>query len=288
MNAPGIEIPLNIIKPSAPFEATVVENQDLTPESSEDVRHIVLNLGDSGLRYLEGQSVGIIPPGLDAAGKPLRLRLYSVASARDGDDGNGQTVSLCVKRTIYTNEAGETVRGVCSNYLNDRAPGDRVKLCGPIGKHFLLPEDPQAPILMFATGTGIAPFRAFLRQRARQGHTGPALLIFGVRTSAELLYLEELRTLLNGPDDQLALAISREQSNAAGGRMYVGDRLADVGDAVRKLVAGGNLTIYQCGLKGMEAGVEDAFARLLALDGLDFAALKPEWVRTKRWLVDTY
>ncbi|MEB3285693.1 MAG: ferredoxin--NADP(+) reductase [Candidatus Sericytochromatia bacterium] len=288
MTATGIEIPLNLVKPSAPYEATVIENRCLTPGSSEDVRHIVLSLGESGLRYLEGQSVGVIPPGLDEAGKPLRLRLYSVASARGGDDDTGTTVSLCVKRTIYENERGEIVRGVCSNYLNDRVAGDRVKICGPIGKHFLLPPDPEQPIVMFATGTGIAPFRAFLRQRSILKHRGAAILIFGVRTSNELLYLEELQALLKEPGDRLALAISREQKNAEGGRMYVGDRLHDLGDDVLRLLSGGAFTIYQCGLKGMEAGVEAAFSRLLSQEGLDFSALKPEWVRAKRWLVDTY
>lgn len=288
MSAPGIDIPLNLVKPSTPYAATVRENLSLTPDSAEDVRHIVLDLGDSGLRYVEGQSVGVIPPGTDDAGKPLRLRLYSVASARDGDDETGRTVSLCVKRTIYQNDQGETVRGVCSNYLNDLKPGDQVKVCGPIGKHFLLPADSGEPILMFATGTGIAPFRAFLRQRARQGAQGPAILIFGVRTSAEALYLDEMRDLLRGPDDRLLMAISREQTNAEGGRMYVGDRLAEVADEVLRHVASGKLTVYQCGLKGMEAGVEAAFGRLLLPQGLDFATVKPDWVRAKRWLVDTY
>lgn len=288
MTAPGLDIPLNLVKPSTPYSATVLENCALTPDSGEDVRHIVLDLGDSGLRYVEGQSVGIIPPGTDEAGKPLRLRLYSVASARDGDDGQGGTVSLCVKRTVYQNDQGETVRGVCSNYLNDCKPGERVKVCGPIGKHFLLPADHNAPMVMFATGTGIAPFRAFLQQRKRAGGTGPALLIFGVRTSAEVLYLDELRSWLRGPEDRLLLAISREQTNPDGGRMYVGDRLAEVGEEVMRWVAGGSLTVYQCGLKGMEAGIEAAFTKLLRGQGYDFATLKPDWVRAKRWLVDTY
>lgn len=288
MSNTTVDIPLNLIRPSTPFVAKVLENIDLTPHSNEDNRHIVIDLAGSGLRYLEGQSIGVIVPGQDANGKPHRLRLYSIASSRDGDDGEAATISLCVKRTIYTNEAGEEVRGLCSNHLNDMKPGDPVQICGPIGKHFLLPADPMEPILMFATGTGIAPFRAFLKHRAKQPKRGPAILLFGVRTAADLLYAVELKQLMDGPDDRLALAISREQTNAKGGRMYVGDRLADVADVVAPLLAAGNLHVYQCGLKGMETGIEASCTEMLAPLGVDFAALKPELVKAKRWLVDTY
>jgi ferredoxin--NADP+ reductase len=279
---------LNLVKPSAPFVATVLENRDLTPDSADDVRHVVLDLSGSGLRYLDGQALGVIPPGQDAAGKPHRLRQYSIASPRGGDDGDDRTVSLTVKRVVYADEAGETVRGVCSNHLNDAQPGDQVLVCGPFGKHFMMPAEPVGPLLMIATGTGIAPFRGFLRQRARTSLATPAILVFGVRTTSDLLYVDELRGLLAGPEDQLLLAISREQTNASGGRMYVGDRLVELGDTLAPLLREQRLHVYQCGLKGMETGVEAACEALLAPHGLPFAGLKPELVKARRWLVDTY
>jgi ferredoxin--NADP+ reductase len=285
---PTLEPPLNLVKPSQPFAATVLENVDLTPDSPDDVRHLVLDLTGSGLRYLDGQALGVVPPGQDAAGKPHRLRQYSIASPRDGDDGQGCTVSLTVKRVVYENEAGETVRGVCSNHLNDARPGDRIAVCGPFGKHFMLPVEPVGPLLMIATGTGIAPFRGFLRQRARSGDATPAVLVFGVRTSADLLYVDELRGLLAGPEDRLVLAISREQTNAGGGRMYVGDRLLELGEVLAPKLCNRALHVYQCGLKGMETGVEAACQAMLSPLGVDFAALKPELVKARRWLVDTY
>ncbi|MEB3330233.1 MAG: FAD-binding oxidoreductase [Candidatus Sericytochromatia bacterium] len=288
MSHSTLEPPLNLVRPSQPFAATVLENGDLTPASADDVRHVVLDLTGSGLRYLDGQALGVVPPGVDAAGKPHRLRQYSIASPRDGDDGAGCTVSLTVKRVVYANEAGDEVRGVCSNHLADARPGDRVMVCGPFGKHFMMPTEPVGPLLMIATGTGIAPFRAFLRQRARGASVTPAFLVFGVRTSADLLYLDELRGLLDGPDDRLVLAISREQTNASGGRMYVGDRLVELGDTLAPLLRDQRLHVYQCGLKGMEAGVEAACQALLAPLDVDFAALKPELVKARRWLVDTY
>lgn len=283
-------IPLNIVKPSTPYEAKLLENVDLTPDSPDDVRHLVFDLGDSGLRYVEGQSVGIIPPGVDAAGKPHRLRLYSIASARMGDDGAAKSISLCVKRTIYKDEDGTEVLGVASNFCNDLKPGDTAKMCGPIGRHFLYPPEPGAPMLMIATGTGIAPFRAFLRYRASlpAEQRGPAYLVFGVRTSSALLYHEELQELLKYERDQYLVAISAEQKNARGGRMYVGDRLPELQDAIWPLLAERKIYVYQCGLKGMEAGVEASLADIATAHGWDWTQIRADLVAQKRWLVDTY
>jgi ferredoxin--NADP+ reductase len=90
------------------------------------------------------------------------LRLYSIASSAPGDYGDANTVSLCVKRLIYEDEDGKEVKGVCSNYLCDLKEGTDVKITGPVGKALLLPKDPNATVIMLATGTGIAPFRSFL------------------------------------------------------------------------------------------------------------------------------
>ena len=69
-----------------PATATVQGNYRLTAELADsDVRHIILDLGGQVFPILEGQSVGVIPPGLDSAGRPHRMRLYSVASPRDGE-----------------------------------------------------------------------------------------------------------------------------------------------------------------------------------------------------------
>ena len=112
---------------------------------------------------MEGQSIGIIPDGEDANGKPHKLRLYSIASTRHGDDCQGSTVSLCVRQLQYEKD-GTTINGVCSTFLCDIEPGAKVKITGPVGKEMLLPPDEEANVIMLATGTGIAPMRAYLRR----------------------------------------------------------------------------------------------------------------------------
>jgi ferredoxin--NADP+ reductase len=283
-------LPLNIIKPSAPYEATLLENIDLSPNSPDDVRHLVFDLGESGLRYVEGQSVGLIVPGQDAAGKPHRLRLYSIASSRHGDDGAARTISLCIKRTIYKDAEGTEIKGIASNFANDLQPGQTAKLCGPIGRHFLWPQEPAQPVLLIATGTGIAPFRAFLRYRETLSDAmrGPAYLVFGVRSASALLYDDELKDLMRHPGDVYLSALSGEQFNVKGGRMYVGDRLPELQTHIWPLLAEGRLTVYQCGLKGMEAGVEGALNSIAEAQGGEWEPIRAGLVAQKRWLVDTY
>ncbi len=107
---------------------------------------------------------------------------------------------------------------MCSSYLNQLQPGDEVKITGPVGKEMLLPDDPEATIIMLATGTGIAPFRAFLWRMFKENNPdyqfkGLAWLFFGVAYTANILYKDELEELqAKYPDHfRLTYAISREQ-----------------------------------------------------------------------------
>ena len=192
------DVPVNIYRPKTPYEGTVVDNYSLLKEGAIGrVNHITFDLKDSDpfLNYVEGQSIGIMPAGEDANGKPHKLRLYSIASTRHGDNFNGNTVSLCVRQLQYEKD-GETINGVCSTYLCDIKPGDKVKITGPVGKEMLLPDEEDANIVMLATGTGIAPMRAYLRrmfeatekEKNKWNFKGKAWLFMGAPKSANLLY----------------------------------------------------------------------------------------------------
>jgi ferredoxin--NADP+ reductase len=255
-------VPLNLYRVSSPGVARVLSNTRLTPADREDVRHIVFDLSGLEYRYVEGQSMGVLPPGVDLHGLRHKLRLYSIATSRSGDDGCGTSTSLCVKRLIFHDPVTDVEhRGIASNYLCDLRPGDEVLVTGPAGNMFLLPEDPDANLILVATGTGIAPFRAFLRRIYGElpAWSGQVRLFFGVRAEADCLYLEEFESYLGRPGYRHSFAFSREQKTPDGHRLYVQHRMAECLDELMELFNRGNTYLYICGLKGMETGIEPLF-----------------------------
>jgi ferredoxin--NADP+ reductase len=295
------DIPVNIYRPNSPYTGKCVSNDNLLGEGGIGVvQHIKFDISGGDLTYYEGQSIGIIPPGKDAKGKPHKLRLYSIGSTRHGDDVDDKTVSLCVRQLEYTDEkTGQNVQGVCSTFLCNLNPGDEVQITGPTGKEMLLPEDPNATIIMMATGTGIAPFRAYLwrmfKDNERQANpdyqfNGLAWLVFGVATTPNVLYKDELEEMAaKYPDNfRLTCAISREQKNAQGGKMYIQDRIAENADEMWSLVQKDSTHVYICGLKGMETGIDAALTSAAEKTGVTWSEYRSQMKKAGRWHVETY
>jgi len=217
---------VNLHSRQKPAVATVQGNFRITAADAEsDVRHIVLSFGDTVLPVLEGQTIGIVPPVSDADGKPFPLRLYSIASARDGEKRNANNVSLTVKRVSG---------GLVSDWLCGLKVGDKVFVTGPYGSTFLMPNDPAADILMICTGTGSAPFRAFTERRRRAANSGPGKLImfFGARTPQELPYFGPLQKVPVSLLEQ-HLVFSRVSGT---GKEYVQDRMRIEASRVAELL----------------------------------------------------
>ncbi|MBC6430823.1 ferredoxin-NADP reductase [Nostoc sp. HG1] len=295
------DVPVNTYRPNSPFIGKVVSNEPLVKEDGIGiVQHLKFDLSGSDLKYIEGQSIGIIPPGLDKNGKPEKLRLYSIASTRHGDDVDDKTVSLCVRQLEFKHpETSETVYGVCSTHLCFLKPGEEVKITGPVGKEMLLPKDPDANVIMMATGTGIAPMRAYLWRQFKDAERaanpeyefkGFSWLIFGVPTTPNLLYKEELEEIQQKyPDNfRLTAAISREQKNPQGGRMYIQDRVAEHADELWQLIKNEKTHTYICGLRGMEEGIDAALTAAAAKEGVTWSVYQKEIKKAGRWHVETY
>ncbi len=254
------EVELNIYTPRNPVEVKVVENRIVTSESSPNfVRHITFDISGTDLvdRVRIGQSLGVLPPGEDERGRPHKLRLYSIASPTKGEGGKKHLVSTTVKRTI--DEYKEKIYlGVASNYLADLKPGDPVKVTGPSGRRFLLPENAEDfNYIFFATGTGIAPFRGMIQELFEDtGLEKECVLIFGCPYRTDLLYSDYFEEMdENYPNFHYLKCISREDRRPDGTKHYVQSKLEDEKELLRPILDQPNTLIYICGLKGMQEGI---------------------------------
>lgn len=289
------KIPLNLFRPNNPYTAKVVYNERIVGENAPgETKHMIFN-HDGKVPYLEGQSIGVIAPGVDSNGKPHKVRLYSIASTRHGDFGDGKTVSLSVKRLVYADDKGNEVKGVCSNHLCDLKPGEDVQISGPVGITMLMPQDPDATIIMLATGTGVAPFRTFMRRAFAENNpdykfNGTMWLFLGVPTSSTLLYQEEFEEMkANFPENvRLDYAISREQSDEEGNKMYLQTRMKEYEEELYQLFQKDNTYVYMCGLNGMEKGIDEFMSARFKKDGKDWIAYRKQMKKAKRWEVETY
>jgi ferredoxin--NADP+ reductase len=294
-------IPLNTYKNKAPFVGKVVSTKRIVgPKATGETCHIIIDhKGD--FPYWEGQSWGVIPPGVrEKDGKPHSVRLYSIASSRYGDDMTGKTGSLCVRRATYwcpeLKADDPAKKGICSNFLCDTKPGDEIMMTGPSGKVMLMPEEnPKTDLIMVATGTGIAPYRGFVRRLftedtpAGRAYKGTAWLFLGVANADALLYDDEWQEVKKRfPNNfRLDYAMSREQTNKKGGKMYIQDKVEEYSDEIfQKLDNGAH--IYFCGLKGMMPGIQDMLKEVAEQKGLDYENWLKGLKEKKQWHVEVY
>ena len=269
--------------------ATVTGNVRVTQVGKEyDTHHIVLDFGTMPFPVLEGQSIGIVPPGVDASGRPHVARQYSVASPRNGERPGYNNVSLTVKR-VTADHAGRPVRGVASNHLCDLKVGDAVQVIGPFGTSFLMPNHPRSNIVMICTGTGSAPMRAMTEWRRRLRKSGKfeggkLLLFFGARTQQELPYFGPLQSL---PRDfiDIELAFSR---TPGGPKRYVQDAMRERAADLGALLKDAQTHVYVCGLKSMEEGVVLALRDVAEQAGLAWETLGAVMKREGRLQLETY
>ncbi len=269
--------------------ATVAGNVRVTKVGHDyDTHHIVLDFGAMPFPVLEGQSIGVIASGVDAAGRPHHARQYSVASPRNGERPGYNNLALTVKRVLEDHQ-GTPVRGVCSNYLCDLKVGDKVQVIGPFGSSFLIPNHPRSHIVMICTGTGSAPMRAMTewRRRLRQSgkfESGKLLLFFGARTKEELPYFGPLQTL---PKDfiDIHFAFSRTPGQP---KRYVQDLMRERAADLAPLLSDPNAFFYVCGLKSMEEGVLSALRDIAQQAGLSWDDVGGALKKQARLHLETY
>jgi benzoyl-CoA 2,3-dioxygenase component A len=302
--------------------ATVVGNHRVTEVGAHgqpdyDTHHVVLDFGTLPFPVLEGQSIGIVPPGTDANGRPHHARQYSIASPRNGERPGYNNLSLTVKRVLEDHD-GKPVRGVASNYMCDLKVGDTVQVIGPFGSSFLMPNHPKSHIVMICTGTGSAPMRAMTewRRRLRRAAAGPSqggaapsgggegeagawgpgsskfeggklMLFFGARTKEELPYFGPLQSL---PKDFIDINLAFSRMNWPGGqpKTYVQDLMRQRAADLAPLLTDPDAYFFVCGLKSMEEGVVLALADIARGAGLDWDLVGSSMKAHGRLHLETY
>lgn len=288
-------VDLNVYSPKNPAEATIVENYVCTAESSPNIiRHITFDVSGTELdgKFKVGQSIGVLPPGQDHRGKPHKLRLYSVSSPSKGENGKSNLVSTTVKRAMDEVD-GTFYTGVCSNYLCNLKPGDKVKVTGPSGRRYLLPTNAKDfNYVFFATGTGIAPFRGMIMELFEQGITNQVALVFGCPYRTDIIYPKYLHEMeAKHKNFHYIKMISREDRRSDGTKYYVQTAIDDHADTLSPILGAENTLIYLCGMKGMETGIyqnlaKHGFFSYLTLKG-DLAERDPStwsWEEAKKMI----
>jgi sulfite reductase (NADPH) flavoprotein alpha-component len=188
---------------------------------------------------------------------PLKPRLYSISSSQTAFPNEAHLTIAAVRYEV----GGRGRGGLASTWFADRLD---IGSAAPVYVHhnprFRLPSDPGTPIVMIGPGTGIAPFRAFLHHRRRQGLTGRTWLFFGDRHArSDFLYRSELESFLHGQElSRLDTAFSRDQSE----KIYVQHRMLQAGKELWSWLQDG-ARIYVCGDASRMAKDVDAALRAI-------------------------
>ncbi len=237
------------------YATKVLGNQRLTSEdANEEVRELAVEVEDPEFEAKVGQNLGVLAPGRHEIGQEFHFRLYSIADVPRTTSEGKQRFSLCVRRCNYIDEfSGEEFPGVASNYLCDLAPGDELTITGPYGQAFELPPDDHATLILIGAGTGIAPFRAFVKHiyQEHPEFEGRILLFHGGQSGLDLLYRNEEK-------DDFALYYDRDTFDAINAlsqrpgwtdSIDWGSALRKRGEELRHALSDPKTYVYVAGLK---------------------------------------
>ena len=192
--------------------------------------------------------------------RPMAPRLYSIASSRKSV---GEEAHLAVALLDYSEQSGRR-QGLASGWLAARAEGERLPVFIEANERFRLPKDTSRDILMIGPGTGVAPFRGFVQERAETAASGRNWLLFGARhAESQFLYQVEWQDALkSGRLQKLDLAFSRDQAE----RVYVQQRLRENAAEVFSWLQGG-AHVYVCGAITMGKDVHQALLDIVQSQG---------------------
>ncbi len=250
------------------------------------MRELLLEVERPGFEFKVDQSFGVLVDAPGDFGNQYHHRLYSVADLPAKSNGK-QQLTMLVKRCSYVDEfSGEMHKGVASNYLCDRKPGDRISITGPHRLPFVVPEDKTANLILIGMGTGIAPFRAFIKNIYKNvgDWQGKVRLFYGARSGLELLYLNDQDGDLTNYYDEATF----KAFHAISPRPHWSDPIAlDAAIEARaaeiiEMLSQANTYIYVAGYEQILGMLNKAFANILGSKE-KWETRKAELVAGNKW-----
>jgi len=272
------------------FTATVLSSERITDDAAEaEVRELVLEIDNHDFDFQIGQSIGVVVKGPAEFGGSLHQRLYTVADTPQPRTQGQPQVTIAVRRCVYIDDySGEEYVGINSNYLCDRKPGDKLTVTGPFGIPFSVPDDKKANLLLIGMGTGIAPFRAFVKHIYQEvgDWKGKVRLLYGAHSGLELLYMNDKRDDFTRYYDEDTF----EAFKALSPRPNWADPIAwdyaieERAEEIWALLADDPHTyVYVAGLKQIQETLDELFSEMSG-SAAKWAAMKRKLVQDGRWV----
>ncbi|MFT6939644.1 MAG: ferredoxin--NADP+ reductase [Cyclobacteriaceae bacterium] len=273
------------------FEAVVKKTRRLSQEDAEEVRELILEVEDPDFTCEVDQSFGVLIKKHDAFGNTLHHRLYSVADLPQTHKKK-RVLTMLAKRCVYVDDfSGEEYKGIASNYLCDRVVGDVITITGPYALPFVVPEDKSANLILIGMGTGIAPFRAFIKYIYQniKDWDGRILLFYGAKSGLELLYQ-------NDKDDDLTNYYNEETFKAIHAfsprplwqdATVIDQSIEERPEEILQMLSHLNTYIYVAGHEKVRDGLDEAFANVMGSKE-KWDARKAELIAGKKWVELVY
>ncbi len=271
------------------FSATVLKSEPINEEGADvEVRELVLEVDRPEFHFDIGQSIGVLVEGPREFGASLHHRLYTVADTPPAEGDGKPEITIVVRRCNYIDDySGEEYEGVSSNYLCDRRPGDRLDITGPFGLAFKVPENKKANLLLIGLGTGIAPFRAFVKHIYQDigDWEGKVRLLYGARSGLELLYMNDKRDDFARYYDEETF----EAFQALSPRPNWADPIAwdyaleERSEEILSMLDDEHTSVYVAGLVKIRDALDNVFSSMLGSPEA-WAAKKTELKEAGRWV----
>lgn len=268
------------------YQATVKRTERMTPDGTDEIREIQLEVAQSDFKCEVDQSFGVLVNSTNEFGTTLHHRLYSNADLPKTEQEHPQ-LTLLVKRCSYVDEFnGERYKGIASNYLCDRRVGDQITITGPFSLPFVVPADKTANLILIGMGTGIAPFRAFVKHiyKKEKDWKGQVRLFYGARSGLELLYLnDEDGDLTNYYDEDTFKAFRAVSPRPEWMDPIELDKaMEDRAEEILDLLSKSNTYIYVAGYEKIRNILDQAFVNILGSKEA-WKLRKAELIAGRKW-----